>query len=626
MNAECRLMKKKPKTGKLSGTFLAALIFVTAAGAEEAAWQRPMTVDARTVSMGGRLGEAFDKGLARIAKAPYMVDWLRADVSFETKRAYINYSGDVSGRFLELASLTTPPGRKEPATLEPVLATITGYQKPDGHYGQEVDWSQPVDFTLPVDQQKMLPIFWGNARLLVGLLAAAGEFKDQRLLDSAKRIGEFYLSTASRFGDTERMAEYHKTGGAAAGYVTCYFHGIEGLVLLSQATGDQRFLQQAEKMAAFFARFDKLPIDHAHGNLSSMVALLMLHEATGKEDYLKRVVAKWELAVSQGYISPIGGVGEAFYQGPGHDEGCALTDWLRMNLGLWRATGQTRYLDMAERLLWNQYLANQFENGGFGIRFTPCDAAGVQAVGKFHGECTWCCSFHGPLGLHLLKGHLAAGNGKEVFYNFPIDFTAPVTVKGRNWTLTSRTLTPHPGELVRCRIKVETDRGWFSRMPLKIRVPEWAEDVTVQGPDGRVVPVEIAGGYAKVSRPCSNGQELDVAFRGGAILEDRRCGRITVKPGETSRHKGAVIRLGPKVLFAGSTPALLLASDAAGRLPLSADAAGTCEVIPLEGDVTAPVDPASLWKSTRRIPLTPLKGNGADGETFFAFDVLVAPR
>ena len=82
----------------------------------QAGWQPPELVDARTVQMDGRLGEAYQKGVARIGKAPYDVSYVRSDLTFEQKRAYTNYSGDVSGRFLELASLTTPPaGRNQPS-------------------------------------------------------------------------------------------------------------------------------------------------------------------------------------------------------------------------------------------------------------------------------------------------------------------------------------------------------------------------------------------------------------------------------------------------------------------------------------------------------------------------------
>ena len=59
-------------------------------------------------------GPVAGRGMARLAKPPYSEPWLRADVSFEVGRIFTNYSGDVSGRFLELASLTSPPAGTHP--------------------------------------------------------------------------------------------------------------------------------------------------------------------------------------------------------------------------------------------------------------------------------------------------------------------------------------------------------------------------------------------------------------------------------------------------------------------------------------------------------------------------------
>jgi hypothetical protein len=68
--------------------------------------------------------------------------------------------------------------------------------------------------------------------------------------------------------------------GYAAGYVTCWFPAMEGLVKLSTLTGEKKYLDAAISMAAFYQQFDKLPIDHAHGMLCCQVSLLLLHEAT----------------------------------------------------------------------------------------------------------------------------------------------------------------------------------------------------------------------------------------------------------------------------------------------------------------------------------------------------------
>ncbi|MEI8235470.1 MAG: hypothetical protein WCH57_12415 [Verrucomicrobiota bacterium] len=47
---------------------------------------------------------------------------------------------------------------------------------------------------------------------------------------------------------------------------------------------------------------------------------------------------------------------------------------------------------MAERLVWNQYLANQYPTGGFGSRKMPCDSTDACAVGGFNGEAPWYCN------------------------------------------------------------------------------------------------------------------------------------------------------------------------------------------------------------------------------------------
>ena len=71
--------------------------------------------------------------------------------------------------------------------------------------------------------------------------------------------------------------------------------------MLYRATKDDRYLKQAQRMAEFFTKFDALPIDHSHGNLSAWRGILQLYEITGDRKYLDRARAKWDLAVKGGY-------------------------------------------------------------------------------------------------------------------------------------------------------------------------------------------------------------------------------------------------------------------------------------------------------------------------------------
>ena len=82
-------------------------------------------------------------GSQRLSQDPYRsAAFLRSDFSFETNRIFANYSGDISGRFIEIASLTSPPGQMTPEPpCRRCLQDIGRYQKADGHFGRDVDWN-----------------------------------------------------------------------------------------------------------------------------------------------------------------------------------------------------------------------------------------------------------------------------------------------------------------------------------------------------------------------------------------------------------------------------------------------------------------------------------------------------
>jgi hypothetical protein len=148
----------------LAATLLLAPLHAAAAE-PGSAWPAVTLPAPADVKWSGSLAAALDRGVARLAKEPYTVPWLLADVSLAVDRIFTNYSGDVSGRFIELAALSSPPGKKSPASFDPVLAAITRYQRADGHFGVEMDLSKPLAKGSPP-----IPMLWGNARLLVGLV------------------------------------------------------------------------------------------------------------------------------------------------------------------------------------------------------------------------------------------------------------------------------------------------------------------------------------------------------------------------------------------------------------------------------------------------------------------------
>ena len=589
------------------------------------AWPSVTLPAPRDVDLRGPVGAALQRGVARLAQDPYTADWLLADVSFKVNRIFTNYSGDASGRFLELASLTSPRGQFMPPALASVMAQVASYQKPDGHFGLDMDFDQPLKKLSPP-----IPMLWGNARLLVGLVTAARESKDPTLLAAARRLGDFYVNSAPQLCSPARETEYRATGTYGDGYTCCYFPAIESLALLYRATQEERYLNQAKRMADFFQKFDVLPVEHSHGNLCAWRGILELYDLTHDRVWLDRTRAKWEAAVNGGYVWPIGGVGEhwaIFFPG---DEGCSESDWLRLNLELWRFTGDTRYLDMAERLLHNQYAANQCSNGGYGWCPLEGDESGPVAKRGQVDEWNFCCSFHGPLGLHWLKAYLAAGSERGVWVNFPLDFTVPIQVDKRTWRVSVQRKPGTPNDPQRIELELApTDRP-SARTTLWLRVPGWATAMTVTQRDGTAVATASEQGYLRVEREFKAGEKLVVSYASDMTIEARRFKKIQPTPDQISRLKDVSLVKGPDVLFAipaggNGRETLLAMVNRAGRLDFPRDTEGRLVTVPLPGPEATAAQIASALETEWPVALRPWTEVPHGRRAAFAHHLVVVP-
>ncbi|MHB9076288.1 MAG: beta-L-arabinofuranosidase domain-containing protein [Pirellulaceae bacterium] len=566
-----------------------SLTSVAAPPATAAATQLPEVLPRpREVELRGPLGEVLRRGLLRLSEAPYdNLPWIQADLdpSLPVDRIFREWSGDVSGRYIEVMSLTSTREPTASDLLSDLLRAVPNLQKPDGHFGGEI--GNAVQ-TLEFRQQ---PVFWGNARLLVALVTAARELQQPELLGPAKRIGDFFVPIVDAVCVPQNAARWKDEAQDSFSFVTDFFPAVEGLALLYETTRDAHYLAAAERMAEFFLQFDHEPNGHSHGNMSAWRGILELYRVTGKTLYREQSVRKWERVTRHGFVWPIGGTGEGWSLGGGLKnavggrsitEACADSDWLRFNLALWHDTGDTRYLDLAERHVHNQYLANQALNGGHGHRPVLVDSQGLITGldGVAACDATWCCSLHGPLGLVYLKSYLAAGSDTGVFVNFPLDFTSQVTSRGVAWTVTCRARPDYLSGRAELDIELAS-QGTTPAGPdpvpvpvpvqntLLVRMPVWASSVRVTDADGHAVTAPLADGYLRIERAFAAGDPLHMVFETGLALEGRAGQKIDVQRGEVTRVPDAALTAGPLVLFASglrSPTNLLLLSDAQGRL------------------------------------------------------------
>jgi len=354
------------------------------------------------------------------------------------------------------------------------------------------------------------------------------------------------------------------------------FHTIgglvqEGLVKLFQVTKEQKYLSLAEHMAAFYENFDVIPIEHTHGMLCNQYALLLLYEQTGDKKYLKKVEDRWNIMVNNGYVNPAGGVLEGTQIGNPRDEGCPEADWLRLNLKLFEITGDMRYPDMVERLLWNHYLANQNSSGGFGCRFILSDKEGVFGFAGYDTEATWCCDFHCVSGLQLLKPFLATSQYQEIRINFPLSFNSSINCGEGTWDIQSFV---EPGKSKGIVLQQTVSLYSEKKMPVRLsfRLPDWSDGFTVADESGKVIDFDPKQGYWQSKESIHSGETVIIYYKGDIVIENRNCQPVSVPAKEGYAGK-VVLRYGPRLLSLkdySTVPVLLLdVSDSNDKVVLS---------------------------------------------------------
>nr|MCU0781890.1 glycoside hydrolase family 127 protein [Akkermansiaceae bacterium] len=505
--------------------------------------------------------------------APFdSLPWLRADLTGEQAspsdnagwghvlfRPFKDFSGDISGRFIEIMALDSRGDLGVHPAFRGLLEEVSRQQRPGGYFcaSGTINWQQPIDYDGKGDLNnwgRMMPALWGNARLLCGLVETMRAFPaDTSIAKAARGLGDFYIAMLPRFNDPARIAEYRAAGSYAAGHVTCWFPAMEGLVKLGNLTGEEKYLDAAKAIAEFYEKFDTIPIDHAHGMLCNQVALLLLFEATKDGSYLTKVEKRWSELVDGGYINPAGGILEKCKVNFSRDEGCAIVDWLRLNLALARVTGNTRYWAMAERTLHNHFLQNQTTKGGFGHRGVRCDDHGVCGFDRDIAEATWCCSYHGELGFIRLRQHLLSRADGMLTLPFALDFTAR---DGVGTTVSLLRPGLEAGEVMRQRVSLAGQPASVVR----VRLPHWAAAVTAVDATGAALAVATTGAWCATAQPVT---EVEFIYRGGVYAEDRRCNRLPAgpRPGQPF-----VLGYGPKILAAegrtAATPAWPTTLDA----------------------------------------------------------------
>jgi hypothetical protein len=431
----------------------------------------------------------------------YTPRFVLADLALDPTypRLYDRFSGDISGRYLEILAVAfgrVPEGRRR---LRALATAALPHQRPDGRFGDAA-----LRFDGAAIGREHMALLWGNGRLLVGLLAAHATIATDAppsahariapdaaaaaptpdataLLASARRLGDFLLGVRAACARPE--VERRLEGQGAHGLI-CFTQLIEGLVMLARSTGERRYLEAAAAIAP------KLPppgVQHTHGYLSTLRGILALGEATGDPTWRTFAHERFTaFLASPDYQEATGGVLEFFgATQPGlsaadlrklgdldkkdaQDEGCSVADLVRLALDLHRATGDARMLEVAERGLHNHLLFNQFATGDFGhhVLFPQGFRPAAQV-----GMAWWCCTMHGARALwDVAQAALRLEETKQAKV-VTVDLYLEGRVEGDGRSVRLASAAAPAG--VDARYVLTLERGFTGPTTVRLRHPSW---------------------------------------------------------------------------------------------------------------------------------------------------------
>lgn len=435
----------------------------------------------------------------------YTEQFILADVNLDpaNPRRFYNFSGDLSGRYIEVLSMA--PKKANRIQLPQLVSKLISFQHADGRFG-----SKDLIFTEDKISGEHMALLWGNGRLLVGLMQYYKEYRDVNALQAAKRLGDFFISS---YEVCSTPAVSKRLEGMMAMGIICFTQYIEGLVMLTEFSGDAKYANIAAKTYPVLPPRGK---QHTHGYLSTLRGVLMLYNYDHKPEHLDFVRKQYDDLVSSDDYTSFGSVREYFgHMDVDRDEGCSTADFLRLSFDLYKVTGNKTYLDKGEFSLLNALYFNQYYTGDFGHHVLNAEGSSPD----FLHASWWCCTMHGLRAMYEVRNeYMTEHTAEGIRLNLYIETT--YTDKKIGYTITKE--KPSNGmQFFQIRLNsIDAKAG-----AIALRVPSWEEKMEVMI-NGKKISTPAKDDYVQLGN-LSSGTVIRVGFKYRVSIQTANARSIT---------------------------------------------------------------------------------------------------
>jgi DUF1680 family protein len=306
-----------------------------------------------------------------------------------------------------------------------------------------------------------------------------------------------------------------------------------GLVKLYRVTGDARYLNLAKFMldsrgpggsaynqANLRVINQTEAVGHAVRATYMYAGMADVAAITGETAYVHALDAIWENVVGKklyitGGIGAIG-AGEAFganYELPNltaYSETCAAVGNDFWNERLFLLHGESKYIDVMERALYNGLISGVSLDGKSFFYQNPLESNGRKARSPWFGVA--CCPGNITRFMASVPGYVYAVSNRTLYVNLFAAGNAEIPMGGGTVKIVQQTRYPWEGA-----VKITVDPGKTGPFVIKVRIPGWAR--------AEVVPSDLYRFVDRMGEPVRlrlNGRELAIHLDEGYVTLRRR--------------------------------------------------------------------------------------------------------
>ncbi len=389
-------------------------------------------------------------------------------------------------------------------------------------------------------------------KILVGLLDAHNLAGVSSALDAARRCikgSVRYLPPRAyeRF-EAPKQAVYDET-----------YTLPENLLYTYQTTGDQDYREMARKYLMDKTYFDPLsrgenvlPGLHAYSHVNALCSASRAYLVMGEAKYLQAVQNAWEIitktqsyasggwAPNEEFVVPNKGLmGESLTKTHAHFETpCGSYAHLKLSRYMLRFTGEGRYGDSLERVLYNTMLGVKDPKGdGHVFYYSDYHPATQKA---YHPDKWPCCSGTTPqvVADYVISTYFRASDG--IYVNLFTPSEVNWHVQGTPVKLTQQTTYPE-SESTELRVEVAAP----SEFTIYVRIPGWLRSPAQLAVNGKPLSVDAQpGSFAAIRRRWQTNDAIQVQIPFALRLE----------PIDEEHPKTVALMWGPLMLVALDSP------------------------------------------------------------------------